>query len=166
MRLAWTMLLALAAAGAQAQNAVPAPCTGAEHRQFDFWIGNWDVFGPAGKKVGESRIEGFAGGCGVAEYWSATSGVTGRSLNLYDVLDKQWHQAWVDSSGSRLLLDGRFTDGKMVLSADSPGKGGTTVRQQVTWSQHPDGSVRQLWQSSGDGGKTWTTAFDGKYVRK
>jgi hypothetical protein len=24
-----------------------------------------------------------------------------------------------------------------------------------------DGSVRQLWESSADGGRTWTTVFDG-----
>ena len=26
------------------------PCADAAHRQFDFWVGNWDVTGPKGKK--------------------------------------------------------------------------------------------------------------------
>lgn len=158
MKHAWIAALALIGSGAMAQ---PAPCQAQQYRQFDFWLGSWDVYGVAGKKVGESRIEAFAGGCGVAEFWSAVNGVSGRSLNMYDATDKQWHQAWVDSSGSRLLLDGELRDGQMVLRS-----GTGAVRQQVTWSRNPDGSVRQFWQSSTDGGATWSTAFDGKYVKK
>ena len=33
------------------------------HRQFDFWIGRWDVFQPDGKKAGENLIEPILGGC-------------------------------------------------------------------------------------------------------
>jgi len=29
-----------------------------------------------------------------------------------------------------------------------------------------DGTVRQLWEQSVDGGKTWSVAFDGLYTRK
>lgn len=168
MKKALIAAAALAAAGVQAQNAPQAACTAAEHRQFDFWIGHWDVYGPKGKKVGENLIEPFAGGCGLAEHWTGTGGVTGKSLNMYDATDRLWHQTWVDSSGSRLLLDGRFVDGKMVLGSEGPdpAKPGATLRQRITWSANADGSVRQLWESSGDGGKTWTTAFDGKYVKK
>ncbi|MES2296485.1 MAG: hypothetical protein V4582_05555 [Pseudomonadota bacterium] len=159
--------LAILAASAQAAPPPPA-CQGPEYRQFDFWIGHWDVYGPAGAKVGENLIEPFANGCGLIENWTGGGGTTGKSLNMYDASDKQWHQAWVDSSGSRLLLDGHFADGKMVLGSNgpNPAKPGTTLRQQITWSQAPDGSVRQLWQTSVDEGKTWSTAFDGKYVKR
>jgi hypothetical protein len=40
------------------------------------------------------------------------------------------------------------------------------VTQRIIWSINDDRSVRQLWESSEDGGKTWTVAFDGNYVRK
>ena len=36
----------------------------------------------------------------------------------------------------------------------------------ITWSLEPDASVRQVWESSTDGGTTWTVAFDGRYVKK
>jgi hypothetical protein len=36
--------------------------------------------------------------------------------------------------------------------------------QRITWSREADGSVRQLWESSSDGGRTWTAAFDGIYT--
>ena len=31
------------AAGVAAVGGPPAPCADAEHRQFDFWVGQWDV---------------------------------------------------------------------------------------------------------------------------
>ena len=36
--------------------------------------------------------------------------------------------------------------------------------QRITWSKNADGTVRQLWESSTDGGTTWTVAFDGTYA--
>ncbi len=33
------------------------------HRQFDLWVGTWDVTGPAGKFAGVNRIERKDGGC-------------------------------------------------------------------------------------------------------
>ncbi len=168
---ATTIALASALSGAaQAQTPAPAakPCAGPEYRQFDFWIGQWDVYGAKGQKVGENRIDLFGDGCALLENWTGSSGVTGKSLNMYDATDQQWHQYWVDSSGSRLMLDGKFADGKMVLASSTPdpAKPGVSVHQRITWTPHADGSVRQLWESSSDSGKTWTVAFDGKYVKR
>jgi len=162
-----TTLLLIAACGAsgQAAETTSKSCTAAEHRQFDFWLGAWDVFDPSGTKVGDSRIERINDGCSVLENWSGAGGVTGKSLNLYDAADQQWHQFWVDSSGSRLLLDGKFAAGKMILAATAH-RSDKAVMQKITWSRNADGSVRQLWESSSDGGKTWTTSFDGKYVKR
>jgi hypothetical protein len=170
------VLLALAVASSAApalaqtppKTPLAPPCQGPEYRQFDFWIGQWDVFGPAGKQVGESRIELHGNGCFLLENWSGKGGVAGKSLNMYDATDKQWHQAWVDSSGSRLLLDGQFADGKMVLgsSGPNPAQAGQTLQQRISWSINPDASVRQLWETSTDGGKSWSVAFDGRYVRR
>ena len=36
---------------------------------------------------------------------------------------------------------------------------------RVTWTPHEDGSVQQVWETSTDGGETWTTVFDGQYVK-
>jgi hypothetical protein len=75
---------------------------------------------------------------------------------------------WVDSTGGRLDLAGGLEGNVMILSSTSPRaeKPGVAVTHKITWTPSPDGSLRQFWQSSEDGGKTWTTVFDGKYVRK
>jgi hypothetical protein len=170
LRVLATAFAALVATGAGAQSAAPArpsPCAAPEHRQFDFWIGTWDVFGPAGRKVGENRIERIAGGCALLEQWTGSGNVTGKSLNIYDVSDGRWHQTWVDSSGTLLMLAGGVAEASMVMSASTPSASDpkTTVTQRITWTPAADGSVRQLWETSKDGGQTWAVAFDGRYVR-
>ena len=51
------------------------------------------------------------------ESWSGTGNVTGHSLNIYDGTRGVWHQTWVDSSGSLLMLEGHFAGGAMVLES-------------------------------------------------
>ena len=161
--------VAAVAAGEAALAQAPAgrACEAGEHRQFDFWIGRWDVYGPAGRKVGENRIDAIADGCALLEQWTGNGGVTGKSLNIYDAGDRRWHQTWVDSSGTLLMLSGGVVERSMVMSASgpSPTDPGKTVQQRITWTPAADGSVRQLWESSADGGTTWTVLFDGRYVR-
>lgn len=158
-----------AAPAASASAPRPAPCSAAAHRQFDFWIGHWEVFGPAGRKAGENRIAPILGGCVLQEDWSGTGNLNGRSLNLYDRDSGRWHQSWVDSSGGRLELSGGLDErGRMVMSqrAPDPKRPGAALLQRITWSRNDDGSVRQLWESSGDDGASWSTIFDGRYVRR
>ena len=156
-----TLFAGMGAALAQAPAPPPPARQSAEYRQFDFWLGEWEVFLPTGKKAGDSRIEAISAGCALLENWSGNGGFSGKSLNSYDSSDGQWHQSWVDSSGSRLDLAGSYADRRMVLSS-TPGAG----VQRIAWTPNDDGSVRQLWESTADGGKTWTVQFDGKYVRR
>jgi hypothetical protein len=160
-RLAAVLLLALTlAAPAQAS----APCSAPESAQFDFWIGDWDVFMPSGKIAGTNRITRTYG-CVLHESWQSP-GVQGQSLNVFDADRGVWHQTWVDSTGSLLVIEGGFRDGAMTMSdAALPGKKDPKQVNEITWTPMPDASVRQHWRVSADGGKTWTTSFDGKYVR-
>jgi hypothetical protein len=144
----------------------PRPCNAPEHRQFDFWIGDWEVRTPDGATAGSNRITGVLGGCGLQENWTGASGTTGTSLNIYDAARGRWHQTWIDSQGTLLLLDGRLTDGKMILTGTTPSPGGGTMTDRITWEVRSGAGVRQLWEQSTDRGKTWTVAFDGRYTRK
>lgn len=140
----------------------PRPkCTSPEHRQFDFWIGTWRV-SDKGMPAGENRIEAIDGGCALLESWQGVGGLTGHSLNLFDAARGVWHQTWVDSGGSLLVLEGSFKKGAMVLQGDHSG---TTLRERITWTVLPGGDVRQHWETSSDSGATWATAFDGLYIR-
>jgi hypothetical protein len=43
---------------------------------------------------------------------------------------------------------------------------GSTLRHRLSFRANPDGTVRQLWETSADGGTTWTTSFDGLYTKR
>ena len=163
-----TGAVAVVVAAAVSADEPPPACAAATHRQFDFWIGDWKVYDPSGKVLGENRIESFAGGCALLENWTGASGFTGKSFNIYDRNDGKWHQSWVDSVGGRLELVGGLANDRMILAGETRdrAKPDVIVTQRITWSVNDDRSVRQVWESSEDGGKTWTVAFDGKYVRK
>jgi len=140
-------------------------CTNEEQRQFDFWIGDWDVYDAKDRLVGHNKIFPILEGCALSENWVNVKGVPGVSYNFYDAAEKKWHQTWVDQTGGALYLDGGLVDGKMVLSGNRPGKDGNTV-QRITWSPLNDGRVKQHWEVSKDDGKSWSDAFVGFYKKK
>lgn len=145
----------------------PSPCDSPAHHQFDFWLGDWNV-ASNGQAAGTNTVETVQNGCVLQENWkgSGIGGITGTSFNIYDRGTGRWHQTWVDASGTLLLLDGGLVDGSMVLEGERPSPAGNgTIRHRITWTPEPDGSVRQLWEASQDGGETWNVIFDGQYTR-
>ena len=170
MRNAMFFLLASFAGTADAQTPTPTPppsCVSKEHRQFDFWLGQWTVTNAGGKHAGDSRIESILDGCVVLENWTGAKGSHGKSFNTYNSQTKEWEQYWVDNQGTRLYLRGGFSDGHMVLTGqqDQPNtQTGKTQRERITWTPNADGSVRQLWETSTDDGMTWAVSFDGLYT--
>ena len=140
-------------------------CSDPAYRQFDFWLGEWEVLKPDGTLVGTNRIEKEYGGCVLHERYATPRGYSGESLNTYDAARKVWHQTWVDNAGLLLLLEGQLIDGRMVLESANQGQDGSAVKHRITWTPNPDGSVRQLWESTDANGQ-WTVAFDGLYQRK
>lgn len=134
------------------------PCSTPEHRQFDFWIGDWEVFNPQGQRVGSNRIDKVLGGCALHESWRGSTGHRGSSYNFYDAANGKWHQTWIDVAGAPLYINGGFEDGRMRLVNDA-GTG------RITWTLLESGHVRQHWEQSADDGATWTTVFDGEYRR-
>ena len=160
------LLLAAAPSIAQQPAKPPPPCMDTQHRQFDFWVGEWDVSNPAGKPAGRSRIESKLNQCVVHEHWFGVGGSVGESFNLYNAGSGQWEQYWVDNGGNRLHLKGGLVGKAMVLEGvqDKPNaQTGLTQRERITWTPNADGSVRQLWETSTDDGKRWATSFDGLY---
>ena len=155
----------LALAACFAQPALAAPCDAAPFREFDFWLGEWQVHTPDGKLAGTNRIEREYNGCVIHEHYTTGHGYSGESLNSYDAPRKRWHQTWVDSAGTLLTLEGQLVDGKMVLEGQTVGHDGQVTRHRITWTPNANGSVRQLWESTGANG-AWGIAFDGAYTKK
>lgn len=141
-----------------------AACDDAAHRAFDFWLGRWQVHTAEGKFAGNNDIVSEYGGCVLHERYDTGRGYRGESLNIYDAARKSWHQTWVDSAGTLLLLEGGLRDGSMVLEGQT-GAAGQLTQHRIRWTPRADGSVRQHWESTDADGR-WKTLFDGIYTRR
>jgi tetratricopeptide (TPR) repeat protein len=145
-----------------------APCDDAEFRQFDFWIGDWDVTSTSdGVSRGASHISSEMGGCVIWENWtSAGSGYFGKSYNTYNLNLHRWEQYWVDNSAGTIFFYGNLKDGLMdYWTDDVPQPNGQKLRRHLQFFNLGPGKVRQFSQGSSDGGKTWQVEYDLTYNR-
>ena len=148
-----------------------SPCDyKAENRQFDFWVGDWDVVTTKeGAPAGTSHIERAIGNCVIWENWTSlgNAGYTGKSYNIYNPDFKRWEQFWVDSVGGMIHFYGGLKDGVMDFYTDEiPQSGGTRLKRHLQFFNLGADKVRQFSQGSTDDGKTWTAEYDLTYNRK
>ena len=98
----------------QAQPATPPKpfdCSAPEHRQFDFWVGEWDVVPnaataasntpspAAGRKPASNVIERIHNGCVLLENWDDRVGGTGQRSTFTierrnDGIKRGWTPTW------------------------------------------------------------------------
>lgn len=150
------------------------PCAGSPvYRQFDFWIGQWDVYALNGKKAGDSKVSLILDSCIILEEWTSTSqlnGLTymGKSFNTFNSSSGQWQQTWVDNSGGTIeFLKGKYGDNKMVFQTYPFNFNADTIAiRRLTFFNLGSDEVRQLGEISKDNGTTWSTEYDLDYKRK
>ncbi len=137
-----------------------AACTAPEYRQFDFWIGDWDVFevGDSRKAVARTRVDPVLDGCVLWERYEGADGSKGQSFSIYDTSRRVWHQSWVTNRGELLVIEGKLEGEEMVLSGVDH-VGGQARQVRGTWKPVKEG-VREAAVRSTDGGKTWKPWFD------
>jgi hypothetical protein len=169
MRLSLLLLLSLGlnATAFASTPPLPRPCFADEYRQFDFWLGEWEVDGGLDGKtpVGKSSITRIANGCALHENWRSLQGGDGQSLNVFEQSAGHWTQFWIGADGIVLRLTGGLENGAMVLSGELPMPNNKIQLQRITWTPLPDGRVSQRWQTSDDGGANWQTSFLGFYKK-
>jgi hypothetical protein len=153
----------------------PFPCMNEKKlREFDFWVGEWDVYkNGTNALVGESKIEIASGGCMVLENWTAKGSVpsNGKSMNYVNSSTGKWEQLWIGSGGINInnpqkFVNGEYTENAMRFTFEqlSP-KNEKQIGRFIFFNLGPN-EVRQFNEVSNDNGKTWTTVYDFLYKRK
>lgn len=132
-------------------------------RQFDFWVGDWEVKGEDGTFYGNNKISNEEQGCVLVEHWSSATGNTGMSVNYYDAHTGEWVQIW-NGLGIQIQIRGGLEDKSMVLTGGIHYLANGDQRDfRGTWTPMEGGVVRQFFEESTDGGKSWSTWFEGFY---
>jgi hypothetical protein len=166
------MLLVGTVAQSQAGQTPPPPdCSAAVHRQFDFWIGDWDVrpngsSPPAGQPPARNVITSAQAGCVILENWT-TPQMSGQSINIYDRSRGQWHQTWADSTGGLHEYWGTLDGDRMVFYGSMPAPTNRAVRLHVRLTFFNLGAdrVRQFSERLNADG-TWSVNYDLMYTRR
>lgn len=174
--LAAILAFALSASTLCAQPAVPqaAPdaCNTTEQKQFDFWVGEWDLTWP-GQKAGEvahgaNSIKRILDGCVVQENFSGQDAMPlrGTSVSTFDAGTGKWRQTWVDNQGGYLDFAGELKDGKLILQRETTKKDGSKILQRMAWKNVTAKELDWSWEASRDGGKTWQVQWPIHYKRR
>ena len=153
-----------------AQNQQP-PCSQEQAKQFDFWIGTWDLewTDAQGKtQKGTNTISKILNGCVVEENFNGGGSpiYLGKSHSMFDSQSGKWRQTWVDNGGAYLDFIGEFKDGKMTLWREFTAQNGKKIMQRMIFSNIQKDLLEWNWESSNDEGKTWKTNWKLNYKRK
>jgi hypothetical protein len=160
---------------AAAQTATPRKghvCADApEYRQFDFWVGEWEVRNSAGQQgagesVASSSVQRIIDRCVVYENYTEGDEFLGKSFNFYDAALRKWRQTWVDNTGRVSEFVGEYREGAMRFEGETHLPDGRKVLRHMTLFNLGADRVRQLSEASTDGGKTWRVTYDFTYLRK
>lgn len=147
----------------------PVGCTSVESRQFDFWLGEWDVSpGQSPVVIAESTITLHDQGCVILENWRPFRNAHGHSINIYDATDGKWHQTWADASGTRTEYSGSVdADGVIRLDNLSPPQpGAPQARQRMNFQRVDANTMRQWGEALNADGQNWTTTWSFTYRRR
>ena len=167
------MLVTLCAAQQQSTHAKPpAPCSEAQQKEFDFWVGSWDLTWP-GNTAGEiahgtNTVSRILDGCVVQENFSGGTAMPlcGVSLSLFNGRSGKWQQTWVDNQGAYLDFTGEFKNGQMILSREATKPDGSKLLQRMVYKNIAPTEFDWSWENSTDGGKTWNVVWPVHYHRK
>ena len=141
---------------------------------FDFWLGNWDATwdeadGKKGK--GTNLIEKILDGKVLQENFMVlkgqSQGFKGVSISVFNPQSQEWKQSWADNQGGYYAFRGRAEGEKRIFQTDVVRlNDGRQFTQRMVFKDITPQSMTWDWESSGDGGKSWTLNWRIFYTKK
>jgi hypothetical protein len=165
----------LAASAATPPTQTPPPCLAEEARQFDFWLGDWDIRQKIREADGgwlslpaRTSVSSVLDGCALLEHWEgdvrfyweemdAVEHIEGLSVRSYDPGAGQWCIYWMDSRHPQFgpPYCGGFADGHGDFTQERSTPAGVRL-MRIRFSELGGDAVR--WELAiGDAeGTSWT----------
>lgn len=162
----------LALMGQSSTSAPTNSCSAPQQKQFDFWVGEWDLTWPGQNAAetghGTNSVKRILDGCVVQENFSGADAMhlRGTSVSAFDTKAGKWKQTWVDNEGGYLDFVGEFKDSQMILQREGARPDGTKILQRMVWKNITGNGFDWSWEASRDGGKTWQINWPIHYKRK
>jgi len=142
------------------------PCAAGEHRQFDYWLGNWSV-SYGGPLAGTSKVESALDRCVIVESWDGARNHSGKTIFAYSPDDHGWYGIFADNEGRvHVFNQGKVSAGTAEFQGTNRGPTGQTVLNRVKIVRISADKVEQTWEKSTNNGRTWNMAYRGEYTRK
>jgi tetratricopeptide (TPR) repeat protein len=147
------------------------PCmSDPKSREFDFWVGDWDVFDTkTGVKAGTNTITIVSGGCMLLENWmDVTQTNAGTSINYINTETGKWEQIYKDNGKGMPVkyTDGEYINGTMKFAVATKDSNGKMQAGRFVFEKKRADEVRQYQEMTSDDGKTWNMLFDLTYKRR
>ncbi len=173
MRLMILLIATMLAAPAAGQAPPPKPTETCRadslFRSQDFTVGHWDVFN-GDKKTAEVTMTLILNDCVIEERWTVldpSRGGNGVGLFNYSPLLKNWGYYWAtDTGGTTSFRGSLIKPGQMRYVTERPMPNGKVRLRHWTLFANPDGTIRELSVGTEDGGTTWITEYDLKWVQR
>jgi len=153
----------------------PARAAVPEARQFDFWLGRWDV-NLRIKKEGKwppssvravAEIYSILGGEAILELWDSAS-IKGFSVRTFDPARGEW-LLWLNWPGTNRSgssgLSGSFHHGRGDFFSERPAADGGTLISHYSFNDITPNTLRWDDAYSSDGGETWRHQWRMEFTR-
>jgi hypothetical protein len=154
---------------------------GPESRQFDFWVGEWDVLNrnrpPEDVRWYETgtataRVYPVVAGCGLVEHWRGHAFgefLVGFSLRAFNPQLGQWNLVllWPNQGQPRFgELAGGFRHSRGEFYSRSIAETGDTTITRFTFSDVTPTTIRWQDGTSDDNGRTWDSSWIMEFSRR
>ncbi|MEL7270877.1 MAG: hypothetical protein AAGL34_14990 [Bacteroidota bacterium] len=141
--------------------------------EFDFWVGTWDATWDEGEGVvgkGTNSIQKIMDKKVILENFEilegASKGFKGTSISVLSIQSATWKQAWADSQGSYLDFEGFVNDNTRGFKTQTVNSKGQKMIARMVFKDIEEDAFTWDWESSLDGGKTWSLLWRVNYTRK
>jgi len=120
-------------------------CCTENYNQFDFWLGEWNVYDGNEEFIGVNSITKQDGNCLIQEKW-VNDQRKGTSTLYYNNADNFWNQIWADNNGFVLKLKGNMVEGIMILKSELIIGNNKKYYNKISWTVNNDETITQLWE--------------------